>query len=99
MCIISLDIEEFCCFCNTFLSFISKYIVCINNFFSQNFYCVYIQHLLVLFFSLRADQLVYIGLRDIDPYEAYILNKLGIRAYAMDVSMLLYVLVCVYVCL
>ncbi|XP_037826950.1 arginase-1-like, partial [Lucilia sericata] len=33
---------------------------------------------------LRADQLVYIGLRDIDPYEAYILNKLGIRAYAMD---------------
>lgn len=33
---------------------------------------------------LRADQLVYIGLRDIDPYEAYILSKLGIRAYAMD---------------
>ncbi|XP_075157136.1 arginase [Haematobia irritans] len=33
---------------------------------------------------LRADQLVYIGLRDIDPYEAYILNKLGIRAFAMD---------------
>lgn len=36
--------------------------------------------------SLAADQLVYIGLRDIDPYEAYILNKLGIRAFAMDVS-------------
>ncbi|XP_049310376.1 arginase-1 [Bactrocera dorsalis] len=33
---------------------------------------------------LAADQLVYIGLRDIDPYEAYILNKLGIRAFAMD---------------
>ncbi|XP_037935343.1 arginase-1 [Teleopsis dalmanni] len=33
---------------------------------------------------LPADQLIYIGLRDVDPYEAYILNKLGIRAYAMD---------------
>ncbi|XP_067635876.1 arginase, hepatic [Eurosta solidaginis] len=33
---------------------------------------------------LAADQLAYIGLRDIDPYEAYILNKLGIRAFAMD---------------
>uniref|UniRef100_A0A1I8PF77 Arginase n=1 Tax=Stomoxys calcitrans TaxID=35570 RepID=A0A1I8PF77_STOCA len=33
---------------------------------------------------LRADQLVFIGLRDVDPYEAYILKKLGIRAYAMD---------------
>jgi len=37
-------------------------------------------------FSLPKDQLVYIGLRDIDPYEAFILNKVGIRYYAMDVS-------------
>lgn len=37
-------------------------------------------------FSLAKDQLVYIGLRDIDPYEAFILNKFGIRYYAMDVS-------------
>ncbi|ALC49064.1 arg [Drosophila busckii] len=33
---------------------------------------------------LPKDQLVYIGLRDIDPYEAFILNKFGIRYYAMD---------------
>ncbi|EDV99971.1 arginase-1 [Drosophila grimshawi] len=33
---------------------------------------------------LPKDQLVYIGLRDIDPYEAFILNKFGIRHYAMD---------------
>ncbi|XP_016998217.2 arginase-1 isoform X2 [Drosophila takahashii] len=33
---------------------------------------------------LPKDQLVYIGLRDIDPYEAFILNKVGIRYYAMD---------------
>ncbi|XP_017869751.1 PREDICTED: arginase-1 [Drosophila arizonae] len=33
---------------------------------------------------LSKDQLVYIGLRDIDPYEAFILNKFGIRYYAMD---------------
>lgn len=32
--------------------------------------------------------MVYIGLRDIDPYEAFILNKVGIRYYAMDVSTL-----------
>ncbi|XP_044779461.1 arginase-2, mitochondrial isoform X2 [Drosophila simulans] len=34
--------------------------------------------------NLPKDQLVYIGLRDIDPYEAFILNKVGIRYYAMD---------------
>ncbi|KAL9881054.1 arginase-1 isoform X2 [Glossina fuscipes] len=33
---------------------------------------------------LPADQLVYIGLRDIDPFEDYILNKLNIKAFSMD---------------
>uniref|UniRef100_A0A1B0ALR4 Arginase n=1 Tax=Glossina palpalis gambiensis TaxID=67801 RepID=A0A1B0ALR4_9MUSC len=38
--------------------------------------------------SLPADQLVYIGLRDIDPFEDYILNKLNIKAFSMDVNAL-----------
>ncbi|XP_055844480.1 arginase-1 [Episyrphus balteatus] len=34
--------------------------------------------------GLPAKELVYIGLRDIDPYEAYILKKLGIKFFSMD---------------
>lgn len=33
---------------------------------------------------LPCKQLVYIGLRDIDPYETYLMNKLGIKQFAMD---------------
>lgn len=33
---------------------------------------------------LPSSQLVYIGLRDIDPYETYLMQKLGIKHFAMD---------------
>lgn len=63
--------------CNTLIMFI---------FMSYDTYARTLKFVLFNFFRLSLKDIVYIGLRSIDPLEKLIMNKFNVHAYGMEVS-------------